>query len=724
MSGDYEDVNGASYSVLMDAKISKKEPTLRHTLPRRVYKWVDDDTVTSCYNCNKTFSFLTRRHHCRFCGRIFCYDCVNYQTFIPDDLLSDDSKKGTWNQYVSGMVFSTDPKKQKVCKGCYDLVNFITSVKKIIDVFILLELDLKTLRKISQTCRAWHNASNYILSVFREIQYKLPIDGSNNGDPKDINNVKNITYSNLEKQLLWTNINYIGGHSKYVVSLLKSCQTNDEYNRALALLHGKKKISCWSMMCTRNCSQKLTSFDVMSLLFHSFNEIGNNDHFRKGILDFLICSDREFKCYLPLLVYYLRYDNGVLEDFLINRCVNNYNLFNSLYWELMLYPPEENQEEGYIKLRNRLKELSKNKSYEDNCIKILEGSSLIRTLDNISKQICEEKKKYEEIKDSFKFKSHLQYPLNNNVKVKNINIDKIKIKNSATMPLLIPLETNNSQTLKVLYKKEDVRKDQILMNMITLIDIIVKREEGIDLGLTIYNILPTSKNTGVIEIVDNSDTIYYIQQKLKSSILNYILEENDNQKVGIVRESFIKSTAAYCVITYLFGVGDRHLDNIMVNKDGKLFHIDFGYILGHDPVKRNPGIRITPEIIEAIGGLSSQNYLKFTELCSKIYNCLRRNIDIFIIMLLNLPKLSDLKKSEVEIRDLLLQRFIPGENIIEAQLHLVNQLEKQNYLDKIKDWCHYHSKEKTVSSAMNRLTQAMSTLVQSPANSDETQLSD
>lgn len=93
-------------------------------------------------------------------------------------------------------------------------------------------------------------------------------------------------------------------------------------------------------------------------------------------------------------------------------------------------------------------------------------------------------------------------------------------------------------------------------------------------------------------------------------------------------------------------------------------------------------------------------------------------------MLLNLPKLSDLKKSEVEIRDLLLQRFIPGENIIEAQLHLVNQLEKQNYLDKIKDWCHYHSKEKTVSSAMNRLTQAMSTLVQSPANSDETQLSD
>ena len=204
------------------------------------------------------------------------------------------------------------------------------------------------------------------------------------------------------------------------------------------------------------------------------------------------------------------------------------------------------------------------------------------------------------------------------------------------------------------------------------------------------------------------------KEKIRSSILNYILEKNGEIKIKDLRDKFIKSTAAYCVITYLLGVGDRHLDNIMITRDGRLFHVDFGFILGNDPKFNNPSIRITHEIVDAIGGLSSEYYIYFQELCNKIYNCLRRNINVFMNLILLIPNISNINLSQKEIKHQILKRFLPGVKDVDAQFHLVSKLEEYNYTDKILDFCHYHSQEQTINSAVSRLTYAISSLWSPP----------
>ncbi|XP_074844360.1 FYVE and coiled-coil domain-containing protein 1 isoform X2 [Carettochelys insculpta] len=40
-------------------------------------RWLGDTEVNHCLDCNREFSWMLRRHHCRLCGRIFCYYCCN-----------------------------------------------------------------------------------------------------------------------------------------------------------------------------------------------------------------------------------------------------------------------------------------------------------------------------------------------------------------------------------------------------------------------------------------------------------------------------------------------------------------------------------------------------------------------------------------------------------------------------------------------------------------------
>lgn len=188
----------------------------------------------------------------------------------------------------------------------------------------------------------------------------------------------------------------------------------------------------------------------------------------------------------------------------------------------------------------------------------------------------------------------LTNPLDPSFRVKRLKLDKIKIMDSKMRPVWLVLENADpsGEDIYMIFKNgDDLRQDMLTLQMLQIMDKLWK-QEGLDLRLNLYKCISMEYRVGLIEVVLNADTIANIQKEKglfsatsafrKGSILDWLREHNPSE-VQMKKSSveFLKSCAGYCVATYVLGVGDRHSDNIMVKRNGQLFHIDFGHILGH-----------------------------------------------------------------------------------------------------------------------------------------------
>jgi phosphatidylinositol kinase/protein kinase (PI-3 family) len=70
--------------------------------------------------------------------------------------------------------------------------------------------------------------------------------------------------------------------------------------------------------------------------------------------------------------------------------------------------------------------------------------------------------------------------------------------------------------------------------------------------------------------------------------------------------AFADSLAAYSLVCYVLQIKDRHNANLLIDKDGHLIHIDFGFMLTDAPGKglkfETAPFKLSADFVSILGG--------------------------------------------------------------------------------------------------------------------------
>ena len=178
---------------------------------------------------------------------------------------------------------------------------------------------------------------------------------------------------------------------------------------------------------------------------------------------------------------------------------------------------------------------------------------------------------------------------------------------------------------KVLIKSgEDLRQEQFASQLINEFAQIFKIEE-VDCYLYPYEIISTGNNAGIIEVCPNSISLDELKHKtsfdpnntLKTFYENYFGKGSKKYKKAV--RNLVRSLAGYSLVCYFLQIKDRHNGNILINNEGYLIQIDFGFFLSNAPggeFEKAP-FKLTDEVIEVIGGINSKYFQIFRKLMWK-----------------------------------------------------------------------------------------------------------
>jgi hypothetical protein len=429
-------------------------------------------------------------------------------------------------------------------------------------------------------------------------------------------------------------------------------------------------------------------------------------------------KDEELSLYMLQLVQQLKFENHVdsaLSRLLLRRSLKNKRVIGHIFFWFL-------KSEVYnIDVKARFTTLLQ--IYLRNCghhrIELGQQMYVMKRLEAIALKVVEGHSKVErleilrrELREAV-LPNEFQLPLDPHLKAGGFEVDGCRVMESKKKPLWLSLKNcvkGGKNIILMLKVGDDLRQDALILQMLKIMNNLWKKE-GLDMQMMIYGCISTGDQRGLLEVVLNASTL--------GGILLDATDSNKSKKVGSVYrkltsamkalndysvlkswiwdrvcddlkdetlrseemekrvQNFIVSTAAYCVASYVLGLGDRHNDNLMITKNANFFHIDFGHILGNFKskygIKRERASMVFTYAMKEV--MRPDQFDNFVDLCCDIYNILRAHSSLLVSLFsLAIPcNLPELQREEDVVW--IYEKLLVGKSDEDASIHFKSELE-------------------------------------------------
>mmetsp|Transcript_16669 Transcript_16669/g.55517 ORF Transcript_16669/g.55517 Transcript_16669/m.55517 type:complete len:826 (-) Transcript_16669:38-2515(-) len=469
-----------------------------------------------------------------------------------------------------------------------------------------------------------------------------------------------------DRRLLWKHRATLTDNKRALLKILKCIQWDNERQVRQVL----ELVPRWVNVAVEDALEMLGESymhsPIRSLAVRSLGEV----------------PDVELVCFLMPLTQALRYDvteEPHLANFLIERAIRNAEIATALYWYLTVEKSVPGKHmKMYIETMSKfLNELQRSEAeLSSSGVKLYDALRRQESFVNAIHNLTKDAKKYKETRPKQIERlmallneggaySHLSsianavnLPHQPSIFVSGIISSQSTILKSAMNPVKLVMRTTSEKTHAILYKSSnDLRRDQMILSCIDMMDMLLQKE-GVDLRITTYRVTATSTDNGLVEWVEECFPLSAVLAEHDNDIRNFFKKYGkDETALEVILDNFVKSCAGYCVISFLLGIGDRHLDNLMLSTNGRLFHVDFEYILGNDPKPFAPPMKLSEQMVVAMGGRGSRDYLEFHKYCCKAYLILRKSAKLFVALFDLVGDLNLSGRSGVSNGDVIAERF-------------------------------------------------------------------